>query len=79
MTDRFHGEHRYKSVPVQNNAKGFSGLELHRLCDDRADCVARVIFWDACGQFFVETCGTDVPLEIFEELIKEAKGAIRHG
>lgn len=39
--------------------------------------VARVVFWDACGQFYVETFQTDVPLDIFEEVIAEAKTAIR--
>jgi hypothetical protein len=38
--------------------------------------VTTMTFWDAMGQFFVETFG-DVPLEILEQLIQEAKGAIR--
>ena len=41
------------------------GRSLHDL--------ASVIFWDACGQFFVETFSTDVPLEILEALIAETR------
>jgi hypothetical protein len=66
----------YKSIYVSNDRDGFAGLELHRLSGDHGTCVARVIFWDARGQFFAETCGTDVPLELLECLIAEAKATI---
>ena len=39
--------------------------------------VPSVTFWDACGQFYFETFQGDVPLEIVEDLISEAKKQIR--
>jgi len=43
------------------------------------DCVARIIFWDACGQFVLETFGAEIPLGIVEEFIAEAKAKIKTG
>jgi hypothetical protein len=62
-----------------DNKQGFAGLELLRTCRGKRDCIARIVFWDASGQFSVETFQTDVPLEIIEELIAEAKASIRMG
>jgi hypothetical protein len=39
--------------------------------------VARILFWDASGQFCFETFDTDLPLEIVEQIIAEAKATIK--
>lgn len=39
--------------------------------------VARVVFWDAYGDFFFETFGTDVPAIVAEQLIAEARSSIK--
>ncbi|WP_129775910.1 hypothetical protein [Peristeroidobacter soli] len=70
-----YGDAQYTSSPVEDQEQGFGGYELRRLREGREDRVATVLFWDATGQFFVETFG-DVPLVILEALIAEAKSSI---
>jgi hypothetical protein len=75
--DRQYGEARFRSAFVRDRADGYAGYELLRMYDGVEARVARVIFWDACGQLFVETTGTDVPLAILEEVIAEAKASVK--
>jgi hypothetical protein len=67
-----HGDERYVSRFFENMQDGCGGYELIRLQAGREDRVATVLYWDAMGQFFVETFG-DVPLRVMELLIEEAK------
>ena len=75
-----YAEHRYSTKLVADNRDGFAGLELHRtLRRDPADApkrVAQVVFWDAAGQFFIETFGTDIPVAVAERLIAEVRSAL---
>ena len=60
--------------------EGWSAIELHRAHENMSGAsarVARVIFWDAQGQFFFEAFGEEIPLSIAEDLIAEAKVEIR--
>jgi hypothetical protein len=79
--DRNYAAHRYTTKVVSDHRDGFTALELHRtLCRDPADSpkrVAQVVFWDAAGQFFIETFGEDIPVDIAQDLIAEAKSVIR--
>jgi hypothetical protein len=77
--DRQFGEARYASTFVSNQADGCAGYDLMHIQDGNSTHIARILFWDACGQFFVETLGSDVPLTILEELIEEAKSTIKTG
>ena len=53
-------------------------LELHMTRKDgTVERVARVVFWDAYGAFFVETFGHQIPVVIAEELMIEAKATIK--
>ena len=70
-----HGDEHYTSSFVEDRASGFGGYELLRIQNGKQDRVATVIFWDAMGQFFVETFG-DVPLKVLEALINEARSNI---
>ena len=70
-----YGDAQYRSSFVEDHEKGFGGYELLRLRDGREDRVATVLFWDATGQFFVETFG-DVPLVVLESLVAETKSSI---
>ena len=75
--DRQHSGRQFTSQFIQDCKHGFAGYEL--TCtgkDGTRTRVATVIYWDAMGQFFVETFG-DLPLDILEELIRETKAAIR--
>ena len=67
-----HGDRQYISSFVEDRVDGFGGYELLRIHNGKQERVATVIFWDAMGQFFVETFG-DVPLKVLEALIDEAK------
>jgi hypothetical protein len=49
--ERQHADKRYLSVRVEDRDDGYIGLILIREKDDSAPAeVARIIFWDACGQ-----------------------------
>jgi hypothetical protein len=76
--DRLYGDSHFKTLRVDDNVGGSSSLRLQRTRthEGTTKIVAEVIFWDAAGQFFVETFGEDVPLNVLEELISEAKQTI---
>ncbi|HEX4144055.1 MAG TPA: hypothetical protein VHY91_11015 [Pirellulales bacterium] len=75
--DREYGNARYSTCKVEDPSEGYVGFDLLRSQSGKKDRVARILFWDADGQFSLETCGTDVPLGILEELIAEAKGSMK--
>lgn len=55
LMDRTYGTVRYTSQLVQDNKEGYFALELHATRKDgETERVARVIFWDAYGDFFFE-------------------------
>ena len=72
--DRQHAEYRYRTHRILDRDDGYVGLSLVR---EKADAspieAARIIFWDACGQWYFETLDGDVPLAIVEEMIAEAR------
>jgi hypothetical protein len=67
----------YTTLSVSNDKDGYFGLEMYRTDKGKKDLVAKILFWDATGQFFFETFNTDLPLSIVEELIVEAKTTIK--
>lgn len=71
--DRQYGETHYWSILASDLSRGGMGLELSRNCRGRQDVVAEVFFWDADGTFTVRTFDVDVPVDIIQELIAEAK------
>ena len=74
--NRSHSQNYYTTQPEEDGKEGYCALALFRQTDGVTKRVARVIYWDACGQFFIETFDTDIPLAIAEELIAEALRAI---
>ena len=69
----------YLTQLVSDNDEGWIALELHRTEKWRSVLAARVVFWDAVGQFSLEVLVDELPLNIVEELIAEAKERIRVG
>jgi len=69
--DRNWGGHRFTTEFFQDLQYGGIGLKLHRTTNGRTDHVASVTYWDAEGQFFIETFHGDVPVEIAQSLIAE--------
>ena len=76
--NRKHATSQYTTSTVADRKAGSAGLELYRETKDGKDCVARILFWDASGQFVLETFNNiELPLDIVEELIAEAKDVIK--
>jgi len=74
--NRLFGDARYVSCFVEDVEQGFGGYELTRHRAGKQESVARIVFWDAVGQFLVQTFD-ELPLEVLEELIQEARTNIR--
>lgn len=67
----------YVSCAVQDDHHGFIGLKLHKTSKGIRSLAASIIFWDATGQFVVQTFHSEIPLPILEELIAEAKTTVK--
>jgi hypothetical protein len=65
----------YRSQLESDNREGWTALALYK--GDETLPVMRVIFWDAAGQFVVESIAGEIPLAIVEALIEEAKTQIK--
>lgn len=74
--ERQHGRAKYASATLGSVENGCAGQELWKECDGTKRVVAKLVFWDAEGQFVLETMG-EVPLTIIEELIAETRQVIR--
>lgn len=66
----------YTTVLTSDNDEGWIALELHRTAKWRDVLAARIVFWDAEGQYSLELRVDELPLTIVEELIVEAKARI---
>ena len=75
--NRDYSNAHYSTLSVNDRKEGYAALELHRTIKGETKRIARVVFWDASGQFFFETFNVDIPLEIAEGLILEAKETIK--
>lgn len=70
------GSAEYATTLTSDNNEGWIAMELHATVQGKSTRVARVVFWDADGQFSLELSAKELPLVIVEELIVEAKRAI---
>lgn len=84
--DRVYAESRYTTEFFDDTKGGCAGLKLFKqyvhkdfaaIAGDEVRHVATVTYWDAVGDFTVETHGTDLSATIVQELINEAKERIR--
>ncbi len=75
--DRDYAGANYSSAFIEDRKLGMAGQELYRTRLGKKERVARILFWDASGQFSVETFNCEVPLDVLEELIGEARGTIK--
>ncbi len=75
--DRNWGNYRYTTKYSEDRKDGYSGYELYEESNGKKKKVATILFWDTHGQYFVETFGTDVPLDIMDLLIKETKEKVK--
>jgi hypothetical protein len=74
-----HAGDRFVTARVDDNVGGSSAIELFRLRGSARHRVARVIYWDAVGQFYLDSMDPeiDVPVVIIEALIAEARLEIK--
>lgn len=66
----------YHTRHFQDNKAGCEGLELHCTAKNETQAVAKITFWDASGQFFIETSASEIPLEVMEKFICETKSLV---
>jgi len=66
----------YTTELLSNPEEGRIALELHKRDGDQNAIAARVVYWDAEGQFSLEAF-CELPLEIVDELIAEARDAVK--
>jgi len=67
----------YTTTTARDNVEGWVALEMTRRKGATGERAARVVFWDAEGQFSLELIVRELPLSIVEELIGEAKATIK--
>ncbi len=75
--DRVWAQYRFTTEFFEDMKDGCAGLKLYRAKDGAVEHVATVTYWDAIGQFFIETHQTDIPVEIAEDLIAESAATVR--
>ena len=83
MDRRCNHSHYWTTSPVSDRKAGSTTLHLHGKFEiteqaTQATVVAEVIYWDAAPGYFLQTFGSEVPVEVIEELIAEAKEKIRY-
>lgn len=71
-----HSAIAYCSESFDNPDLGSAGVRLLATSQGSTTCVAKITFWDASGQFFLEMGGPEVPLVVIEALIAEVKQQI---
>lgn len=67
----------YSTDLASNHEEGWTALQLHRQGGGQGSVVAKIVFWDAEGQFVLETSSVELPLSIVEEFITEARTTIK--
>jgi len=77
--DTKHGTSIFTTTLSRDDEEGSVGLELQRRTNGETETVARIVFWDAEGQFALEMLVPELPLAVVEDLIREAKASIPTG
>ena len=75
--NRKHGTTRFTTHAVADRLAGSVGLELYREADGTTQIGARILFWDATGQFAFQGFNTEIPLDVVEELISDVKAMVK--
>lgn len=63
----------YTTLHRWSEDEGYDALELVGSIDGNSKVMARIVYWDAQGQYYLEVSATEVPLHIIEELIRECR------
>ena len=74
--DTQYGDEHYWTTFVEDRKKGCAGFQIHRECRGLTIIAGQILYWDATAKFCFETFDTDVPVEIVQAAITEAKERI---
>jgi hypothetical protein len=77
--DREYQGVRYTTLVASDVQRDGIGLELHWHWQSQDNVVAEVFFSDEAGKWTLNTFDCDVPLELIEQLISEAKERLGRG
>ncbi len=66
----------YRTEKFEDPKRGCVGLSLIATAKGNTTAVGTITFWDAAGQFFLVINGVEIPLEVVERFIAEAKNEI---
>jgi len=72
-----HGHEHFWTTFVEDCKDGYGGFHLHRERFGQTVLVAQTIYWDAAGFVFGTFNGEDVPVQIVEAAIAEARERIK--
>ena len=67
----------YSTELTVNHEEGWAALRLHKQAGGQDSVVAKIIFWDAEGQFVLEPSSAELPLNVVEDFISEARATIK--
>lgn len=72
------GSYRYWTTYFIDRDAGCDGFRLHCESFGKASVVAVVTYWDAAPGFFIRTLEGDIPVEVAEAAIQEAREKIKY-
>ena len=68
---------RYLTSVFHNDADGCAGVDLWEVREDARIHVAKLIYWDAVGQYFLEPTKEEIPLQILNAMIRESTELVK--
>ena len=74
--DLNHCNYRFTTQSFEDGQQGCIGLDLYRTKDGLDVHVGRITFWDADGQFSADCFNMELPLDVLEKFIAEARQTI---
>jgi len=69
----------YSTRAFDDAKAGCAGLELFGTVGGQTIHIGKITFWDAMGRFVIELKADEIPLEVVERFIAQAKAAIPTG
>ena len=66
----------YRSEKFEDAHAGCVGLKLFATANGQTTEAATITFWDAAGQFFLKLNVPEIPIEVVERFITDAKQQI---
>ena len=75
--DRPYADADYSTRLTFDDQEGWTAIELYKSDQSGERRVARVVFWDAIGQFVLDATSEELPLVIVDDLLSEARDRIR--